>query len=691
MCLQESNPVSRIPAVLLGFGMLALWACTSVAEEIAPGVTYSVYSAPGPNVVYVVAVDRLRSEYKLEVGWAQGRRNYTARETTSTIAGRYDNPPGHNVLSAVNGSYFDPLNAPRVLGVAQSAGQMMDTPAFNSLYQYHTMMVGPARTPSVVTNFNHALGTLTFPDGFSMILHQYNFNMNGPLTPINNQTFAFTSSFDSVTAADFSAWPSGAVEVILSDVSYPMRGGKEVSGIVTALVSPTNGHNAIPAGGMVLSTWGTTTKPNMLAHAHVGDRLRMRFPSGADEYNNSDNAITGIGWVIHNGSAYTPGWANLESGASPSAPNPRTVLAWNDTTWYQIVCDGRSGVSVGMTFQEMADFLIGALGATEAVNYDGGGSSTMVVNGTVRNVPSESGIQRAVANAIMLVKQDTATVFPFTDAFGPAGRLAGWDDKFRYSDVVPFSPTSPGGDGYVIKVMNAGGGADSTRRGDFGDTDYTVEADVYCEYRPEIAADGHELSGIFARDSGTGAMGLTNYGKGNCYALLFASDTGLVMPGKYVDGVWTSFLETPPSVTASGWHRLRIDCYGSRVRFRLDGQAVATVLDSTHPRGYWGIGYHEAFATDANMHGARADNFLAHVVPGAIQPGDFDGDDDVDQVDFGRFQICLSGSTNPQTLPECQEAHFDADSDVDGTDFSLFLGCLSGPEVAADPGCVQLP
>jgi hypothetical protein len=114
-------------------------------------------------------------------------------------------------------------------------------------------------------------------------------------------------------------------------------------------------------------------------------------------------------------------------------------------------------------------------------------------------------------------------------------------------------------------------------------------------------------------------------------------------------------------------------------------------MDDTHPRGYWGIGYQEMFATDANMHGARADNLLAHVVPNAIQPGDFDGDDDVDQVDFGHFQICLSGSQIAQTLPECQDARFDADSDVDDGDFSLFLGCLSGSDIPADPACVQLP
>lgn len=656
------------------------------AEEIAPGVSYSVYHVAGPNVVHVVAVDRLRSEYKLEVGWAQGKRNYTARETVSTIAARYDTPPGHDVLAAINGSFFDRDTDPRVVGVGQSDGQMLDTPAFNASYQYHTVMVGPSRRPAVRTNFNHMPGTLTFADGHVMTLNQYNFYMNGPLVPIHTVT-AFTPSFDSSTRTDFSISPSLAVEVILNDVSYPMRSHKEVSGVVSAIRTGTAAsNNPIPAGGMVLSAWGMT-KDEIVARAHVGDRLRMRFLTDAEEYNNSDNALTGIGWIIHNGAAYTPGWANLESGAQPYNLNPRTVLAWNNDSWFLVVCDGRSGVSAGMTFQQMADFLIGSLDALEAVNYDGGGSSTMVVNGTVRNAPSD-GSERPVANAIMLVRQDTATVFPFTDAFAPAGRLAGWDDKFGYSQVVPFAPASPGGDGYVLRVMNAGGGVDSVRRGDFSDADYTVEADVYCEYRPDLAADGYELSGLFARDSGTGAMGLTTFGKGNCYAMLFASDTGRVRPGKYVDGTWTDFLPDPPALSASGWHHFRIDCEGPRLWYRLDGELVAVVEDQSHPRGYWGVGYHEMFATDAHMHGARVDNFVARVIQAGLLQADYDDDGDIDQTDFGHVQACLSGPLSPQLLGECQDARFDDDSDVDGADVQLFLGCLSGPGVSPNPACM---
>lgn len=70
-------------------------------------------------------------------------------------------------------------------------------------------------------------------------------------------------------------------------------------------------------------------------------------------------------------------------------------------------------------------------------------------------------------------------------------------------------------------------------------------------------------------------------------------------------------------------------------------------------------------------------------------PGDFDGDFDVDQVDFARMQNCLTGPTVPQNVPDCQGAKLDGDSDVDYDDLLLFAGCLSGPEVLGDPDCLN--
>lgn len=649
----------------------------ALAEQIAPGVEYTVYNLIGPsNVVHVVSIDRLQSQYKLAVGFPQKKRNFTSRQATSTIAGLYDNPPGYDVLAATNGSFFGGTDID-IIGTAASDGELLEQPDA----QYDTFLFGPSRAPAIVSDIAHGSGTLTFANGVQTALGYY----NRPNPPIHDIT-AYTPGWDSSTRSSFIS-PSLAVEVILENVSYPMRGDKEVSGVVTALrTNALAANNPIPAGGMVLTAWGSS-KDAIMANTQVGDRLRMWFDTTANDFNNADMAITGIGWVVHNGAAYTSNWANRSAGA-PYNRHPRTVLACSETHLYQVVCDGRSEASAGMTFAEMASFLINTLGVTEAVNLDGGGSSTMVVNGTVRNVPSD-GSERLVANAVLLVKRDTSTVFPVNDAFGPAGRVLEWDDKFTYHDVVSFSPASPGGDGYVIKVQDPAGGADTTRCGDFDDTDYTVEADIYCDHRPDVSGDGFERYGLFARDSGTGAFGLSSYGGGNCYAMTYDSHDGRLRAAKFINGGLVDFLEDARVyLPASEWRHFRIDCYGSTIEYRLDGTLICRVDDTTHPRGYVGIGHHEFFTTNSLARGTRADNFLLHIDPLVHRPGDFDFDLDVDLVDFAHLQVCLSGSNIAQNDPLCLDARLDGDSDVDDVDVTLFRGCLTGANLPSDPDCV---
>ncbi|UCD27863.1 MAG: hypothetical protein JSV03_12260, partial [Planctomycetota bacterium] len=65
---------------------------------------------------------------------------------------------------------------------------------------------------------------------------------------------------------------------------------------------------------------------------------------------------------------------------------------------------------------------------------------------------------------------------------------------------------------------------------------------------------------------------------------------------------------------------------------------------------------------------------------------DLDYDYDVDQLDFGLFQACYSGTGNPP-VGDCLAADFDDDNDVDLNDFNIFLGCATGTNGTIDPNC----
>ena len=66
-----------------------------------------------------------------------------------------------------------------------------------------------------------------------------------------------------------------------------------------------------------------------------------------------------------------------------------------------VVVDGRSTFSAGVTLLNLAK-IMQEFGAVDAIELDGGGSSTLWYNGSIRNVPSE-GNERPVVNHLMLI------------------------------------------------------------------------------------------------------------------------------------------------------------------------------------------------------------------------------------------------------------------------------------------------
>jgi exopolysaccharide biosynthesis protein len=94
------------------------------------------------------------------------------------------------------------------------------------------------------------------------------------------------------------------------------------------------------------------------------------------------------------------GWLNT------NMRHPRTAVGWNKQHMFLVEVDGRQiDVSVGMTFQELADYLL-KLGCEQAMNLDGGGSATLWALGTVRSSPSE-GQERSSPNALVVVRKNS--------------------------------------------------------------------------------------------------------------------------------------------------------------------------------------------------------------------------------------------------------------------------------------------
>jgi hypothetical protein len=98
---------------------------------------------------------------------------------------------------------------------------------------------------------------------------------------------------------------------------------------------------------------------------------------------------------------------DLEAGERPgfsAARHPRTAVGWDPDRgklWIVVVDGRREGVSEGMTLDELAT-LFEALGVRDALNLDGGGSSTMVVGTRVVSRPADPSGPRPVVNALVI-------------------------------------------------------------------------------------------------------------------------------------------------------------------------------------------------------------------------------------------------------------------------------------------------
>lgn len=171
------------------------------------------------------------------------------------------------------------------------------------------------------------------------------------------------------------------------------------------------GASPIPRGGFVISVSGDVPPP--LARLKKGDRVDLTFTyatalgTAAAAWRNADDIVGGAGLLLWRGKEVRD-WAEerLDLKGFVDARHPRTLIGRDrEGDIWLVVIDGRQpGHSAGMSLPELTDFSR-KLGLVDALNLDGGGSSTMVVKGTVVNRPSDPTGPRPVSDAIVVLRR----------------------------------------------------------------------------------------------------------------------------------------------------------------------------------------------------------------------------------------------------------------------------------------------
>ena len=347
-------------------------------------------------VLYVAEMSRQEPALHFEVALANAQ--VLGKETVRSMANRRTQRGDRRVLVAVNGGFG-------VLGDMRGYGGVLE----NLHIQNGELMTQPTDTEacfgvtesgeflssSVQMNASIQIGTHTLQIG---CINQRRLD--------GCQVTLYTPRLGDSTRTN----RRRGREVILSGLPLPLTPNYEHAYRVKGISR--DGNSPIPRDGAVL--WiNARLKDESISQLNTGTDGTLTLSLSPPEWNQVRHAIGGRLRLLKNGeiNQILVEMHNAEKRHTPGkrtpvlnlSHEPRTALGYNADTLFLVVADGRQPqYSTGLTLYELASILI-ELGATEAINLDGGSSSTFVVNDAVINKPSGQQ-ERDVLNAVFITE-----------------------------------------------------------------------------------------------------------------------------------------------------------------------------------------------------------------------------------------------------------------------------------------------
>jgi hypothetical protein len=357
---------------------------TRKSEALAPGIEHleilrgDFASEPGTDrwIINVLVVEPKSGRLTL----ARALDEVVGAETTSSLAIR------HGALAAVNGGYFRTTGTYRgePTGMLELGEKVLSEPS-------------PPRSELAITNAGGAVRIAVAQIGVKTEIvadgrktHAAD-GINRPRE--ENEMILFTPEFHRTTLTD-----PGGIEIIVE------------RGRVTAAFDG-EGSRPIPSEGYVLSAAGAAGRWAR-EHLRLGARVEVRT-----EITSHPPLPFAPEFIIGGGPLLVAAGRSLAAAAADAeqfkadfsqARHPRTAVGVRaEGSLVFVTVDGRQPKkSVGMTVDELAGLML-ELGCVDAINLDGGGSTTMVVKGRVVNNPSDTTGERPVSDALLIFRRWT--------------------------------------------------------------------------------------------------------------------------------------------------------------------------------------------------------------------------------------------------------------------------------------------
>jgi len=352
-------------------------------QEVAPGIEYGQTTSghlskdelTGPWLINVLRIDLSRASLKIVHGLDEG----VGMETVSSLAARF------RAAAATNGGYFRTTGTYRgeSIGLLLLDGKLISEP-YNDRAELGLINAG-SKTEVV-------FGHLKFSGEISVgsVKHDVQ-GLNRPLSA--NELIVFTPEFHRTTLTN-----SDGIEVVV-------RGNK------VAAIGDLKGSRESPSDGDVISAIGSArewVKRNLRKGSKTAFTWRLDpiAPDTDEAWRHAYSMLGGGPQLIKAGKiAITDKQEKMAPGFATDR-HPRTAIAkLQSGKLLLLTVDGRQpGVSTGMSLNMLAQLLL-EFNALEAINLDGGGSTTMVVGDKIVNKPSDQTGERPVSDAILIFSQ----------------------------------------------------------------------------------------------------------------------------------------------------------------------------------------------------------------------------------------------------------------------------------------------
>ena len=365
---------------------------SSTARTVAPGVVHRrVVVNGGPWHVNILEVDLRQPGIIIRA--VRAHDSFGGRETVSSMVKRYKGPG--KVVGAVNADFFNIRSSGEsennivIEGQFWKGVRITDSP-YDTFDTIHSQFGVDWQNHPVIERFEFQ-GCIIGPSRHTTSLDALNF------WPDSNALVLYTVAFGDSTPGD----STGRHTLVVSLRSAGHKGDTllfQVAGKARQGWSlPLAAGGALAAGGKRRSDLRA-----LITHASLvqvvprlsPDRGRLRTVVG--------------GWprLIVHGQSVADRADSLE-GTFPrfsSARHPRTAVGFSadSSKLFLVTVDGRRESDSGMSLAELARLMLD-LGVYEGMNLDGGGSTTMVVDGKVVNSPSDERGERAVGSGLLVV------------------------------------------------------------------------------------------------------------------------------------------------------------------------------------------------------------------------------------------------------------------------------------------------